>query len=220
MVACFCGLLRAAGSHGRNLVAAVTIRNPNVPAAVPENEIEFVDVKLVNTSNVSEIASRLSTYYFMRTEVDADIINNAEFIPANKYAICKNATEIVEGYMKSADFSFGVQAKSKIKLAQARSIDAVTATLRYLWDAVLLLQQVFYLPKNYGITFEIKWLDWSNNGHRYIFYPAVDSISGDTGTEGVVLDVQNSPALDFYENKLKIVNVDEVSQSGGVVSIE
>ena len=198
----------------------VTISNPNVPAAVPENVIEFTDVKLVNSTNVSEIASRLSTNYFMRMEIDADVVNNAEFIPAEKYALNYDGTHLIEGYMKSADFSFGVQARSRIKLGQARAIDAVTAIIRYLWDAVVILRQVFYLPKNYGVTFETKWIEWQNEGHRYIFIPATDSISGSTGESGVTLDVQNSVALDMYNGNLLVVSVDEVSSSGGVVSIE
>lgn len=197
----------------------VTIRNPNVPASVPENVIEFTDVKLVNSANASEIASRLSTYYFMRMEVDADVINNAEYMPATKCAILIDDEHFIEGYMKSADFSFGVQARSKIKLAQARTIDAVQVVLRYLWDAIQIFRQVFFLPKNYGYDIETQYLEYNADGHRYIFYPLTDNVTGDTGSEGATVDIQNLPALDMYDGILMIYNVDEIEQQNEVVEI-
>lgn len=197
----------------------ITIRNPNVPASVPENVIEFSSVKLVNSGNASEIASRLSTYYFMRMELDADVVNNAEFTPAEKYAVYINDHTLIEGYMKTADFSFGVQAKSKIKLAQSRSIDAVTAIIRYLWDQVLILAQTYYLPKNYGFTIQTQYLEKYMDDHRYVFYPLVDEASGDTGSEGTSIDIQNLPALDYYEGTLMLYNVDDVEQRNEVVEI-
>ena len=197
----------------------ITISNPNCPASVPENVIEFNDVKLVNSGNASEIASRLSTYYFMRMELDAEVVNNAEFKPANKYSVYINDHELIEGYMKSADFQFGVQAKSKIKLAQARAIDAVSAVIRYLWDTTLILAQTYYLPKNYGFSLQTQYLEKYIDTHRYIFYPTTDTASGDTGSEGCVIEVQNLPALDLNEGSLHIINVDDLEQDDEVVKI-
>ena len=198
----------------------ITIRNPNVPSSVPENVIEFNDVKLVNSGNASEIASRLSTYYFMRMEVDADVINNAEFKPAERYAVYMNDETLVEGYMKSASFSFGTQARSSIKLAQSRAIDAVKAIIRYLWGEILILQQTYFLPKEYGFTLQTQYLEKYMDNHRYVFYPLVDEATGDTGSTGTTIDIQNLPALDFCERVLMIYNVDECDQSGEVVEIE
>ena len=188
----------------------ITIRNPNVPASVPENVIEFNDVKLVNSTNASEIASRLSTYYFMRMEVDAEVVNNAEFKPAERYAVYLNEETLVEGYMKTADFSFGTQAKSKIKLAQSRAIDAVRTVINYLWGDVLILAQTYFLPKRYGFTIQTQYLEKYMNDHRYVFYPLTDEASGDTGDEGTTVNIQNLPALDFYERHLMLYNVDEI----------
>ena len=198
----------------------ITIRNPNVPASVPENVIEFNDVKLVNSTNASEIASRLSTYYFMRMEVDAEVVNNAEFKPAERYAVYLNDQTLVEGYMKSADFSFGTQAKSKIKLAQSRAIDAVRAVIRYLWDETLILAQTYFLPKQYGFTIQTQYIEKYVGDHRYVFYPLTDEATGDTGNEGTTVDIQNEVALDYHERILTVINVDECDQSNEVVEIE
>lgn len=197
----------------------ITIRNPNVPQSVPENVIEFNDVKLVNSGNASEIASRLSTYYFMRMEVDADVINNAEFKPAEKYAVYMNDSTLVEGYMKSASFSFGTQAKSSIKIGQARSIDAVRAVIQYLWDEMLILAQTYFFPKNYGFEVQTEYLEKYIDDHRYVFYPLTDSASGDTGEEGTTITIQNLPALDLCGGILSIINVDDVEQRNEVVEI-
>jgi hypothetical protein len=188
----------------------ITIRNPNVPASVPENVIEFNNVKLVNSTNASEIASRLSTYYFMRMEVDAEVVNNAEFKPAERYAVYLNEETLVEGYMKTADFSFGTQAKSKIKLAQSRAIDAVRTVINYLWGDVLILAQTYFLPKRYGFTIQTQYLEKYMNDHRYVFYPLTDEATGDMGDEGTTVNIQNLPALDFYERQLMLYNVDEI----------
>ena len=198
----------------------ITISNPNVPASVPENIIEFNSVKLVNSTNASEIASRLSTYYFMRMEVDAEIINNAEFQPAERLAVYLNEQTLVEGYMKNADFTFGTQAKAKIKLAQSRAIDAVAAVIRYLWDTTLILAQTYYLPKNYGFSLQTQYLEKYMDDHRYVFYPEDDEAEGNTGTEGTTVEVQNELALDYYEGALVLYNVDECNFSNGVLDIE
>lgn len=198
----------------------ITISNPNVPASVPENIIEFNSVKLVNSTNASEIASRLSTYYFMRMEVDAEIINNAEFKPAERLAVYLNEQTLVEGYMKTADFTFGTQAKAKIKLAQSRAIDAVAAVIRYLWDTTLILAQTYYLPKNYGFSLQTQYLEKYMDDHRYVFYPEDDEAEGNTGTEGTTVEVQNELALDYYEGALVLYNVDECNFSNGVLDIE
>lgn len=79
-----------------------------------------------------------------------------------------------------------------------------------MWDAKQILTQTFYLPKQYGFDIETQYLEYYDNGHRYIMYPLSDTVTGDTGDNGVTVDVQNLPAIDMYNGVLMMYNVDEI----------
>lgn len=188
----------------------VTLSNPDVPSGIPENVKEFLDCKLINASNVSAIASRLATDFFMRETVDAEVLNNGAYYPGQCAIINDGADNLIQGYIKSADFTFGLQAKAKIKLGQAREIDGVNVIVKYMFNNYNVRTDNYLLPSNYDFEIETKYVDISLDGHRYILYPLVDSVTGNTGEEGVTMTVQCAIALDLYHGVMKLENVDEV----------
>lgn len=187
-----------------------TLANPDVPATATDNIIEIKDVKLVNTVNVSEILTRLSTYYFQSLEVEADIINNGEFLPGKRFYLYSDVKSMVVGYLKSATFSFGLQARSSLKFAQSQTINGKELAIEYYYNDKTLYTSRFWLPVGYIYTIETKYVDYYEDGHRYIFYPLTDEITGTMPDADTVVRVECDIAIDFYEAICALYNVDDI----------
>lgn len=197
-----------------------TLTNPDVPITATENVIEINDVSIVNVDNADDILTRLSTYYFKRIEVDADIINNGEYIVGERYMLNIDDTNVIAGYIKSASFTFGLQAKSKIKLIQTETIQGVKLTVEYWYGNYKLGQNVYTLPVNYHYTIENPFIDYSMDAHRYIFYPVNDAAIGTILEEDMTDTEDYQIAIDFYQNVARLYNVDDCSMSGEVLVIK
>ena len=63
----------------------MTLAPDNVPTGAVGTTMETKDVQLVNGDNHAGVLSRLATYYFNRTEVDAEIINNNGTVQPGDY---------------------------------------------------------------------------------------------------------------------------------------
>lgn len=186
-----------------------TLSNSGIPITVPDNVIEVSDVTLINTGNVSEILSRLSKYYFKRVEVDADVINNGEYIPGQQYMVYTDEDTLVTGYMRSASFTFGLQAKSKIKIMQSDVVEGAKLTIRYYWSETLIGSNEYYLPDGYIYSIQLPWIDRSFGAHRYIFYPVKETTDGTVQGETTV-DEQYLVAIDYSGGIAIIYNADEM----------
>lgn len=194
----------------------VRISNPNAPAAAPVNEIHIEDITLVNTSNVSGILSHLSQYYFMRQEVDLDCINNAEFEPGQRVTVYVDEDTMAEGYINSATFTFGIEAKSSIHLTASESKDSaiLTITYKYQGDEILHETQLdkkdFTFPIGYSYSIQNPFLELWISPRRYVFRPIANSVTG-TITSGVnAKTAYYAKALDLYKGVLNIISVDDV----------
>lgn len=199
-----------------------TLTNPDVPITATENVVEINDVTIVNVDNADEILTRLSTYYFQRIEVDADIINNGEYIVGERYMLNLDEDNAIAGYIKSASFTFGLQAKSNIKLIQTETIQGIHLTVEYWYGNVKLGQNVYTLPVNYHYTIENPYIDYSMDAHRYIFYPINDAAIGTIGEVDITDTEDYEKAIDFYQKIASLYNVDELSfnSESGVLTIK
>lgn len=194
--------------------------NPDAPVTAADNEIVFDNITLINVDNVDEILTRLSTYYFERIEVDADIINNGEYIVGERYSLNTDENNLVAGYITSATFTFGLQAKSKIKLVQTETINGSKLTIEYWWDDTKIGEHSYYFPVGYVYSVENPFIDKSLDDHRYIFYPLDDSATGTVGSEPTVDEEEYSVAIDLCEQIAFIYNVDELEMRDEVLDIE
>ena len=201
-----------------------TLTNPDVPVTATENIIEIKDVTIINVDNADEILTRLSTYYFQRIEVDAEIINNGEYIVGERYTINIDSDTLISGYMKSASFTFGLQAKSKITLIQTETIQGVKLTVIYMYGNVKLGQNIYYLPVAYNYSIENPFIDYSMDNHRYIFYPENDNATGVIGSEDMTDEQEYQSAIDFDNSSriARLYNVDQLSynQDSEVLTIK
>ena len=203
-----------------------TLQNPSVPSGTPENIVYIDGVYLINTSNVSSIMTIMSQRYFKRIELDADVINNGTYAPGDRVIVYADEETLYSGYIESAGFVFGLQARSAIKLTACESRAGAKLIVNYIWsgDGRRLGRHVYYLPVGYPYTIQTLYLDKNIEGHRYIFRPTTETISGTLTSAGATVTVSCEVALDLYKGVLHVISVDEITtvtedgQTIGVIS--
>lgn len=189
-----------------------TLQNPAAPQAAPENVITVDNLTLVNASNVSGIMTHLSKYYFKRTSVELDVINNASYMPGDKLTVYADENTLYTGFAESCAFSFGVQARATIRLTAADSAEGANLIITYLWDDVQIGRNEYTFPVGYNYSIQNPYIDWTMDQHRYIFRPL------NAAAEGTIVEGDNEDeepcavALDLCKKVLHIISVDEVTE--------
>lgn len=199
--------------------SSVSLANPDVPNDVPVKEMEIDGVYLINNSNVSAILSHLSTRYFKRTEVEADVINNASYMPGDKVLLFTEVNKMHQGFIESASFSFGVQARSKLKLTACENVACAKLTIFCKYDGNNIGEYDYCFPVGYVYSVQVPFIDLLMNGHRYIFRPTTATVTGTMTSSDRTVTVDYVMALDYFEGILDVISVDEVTDSEGVVTI-
>ena len=204
----------------------VVLSNPNAPVTANENVVSVSDVTIINSSNISSILSLLSTYYFKRGEIDAEIINNREYAPGDKVTIPINEEDLMSGYIKSASFTFGLQAKSKIKLIQTDKVSGALLRIIYQHDGAEIGRNDYYFPLGYSYSIQNRYPDliegYGGSYIRTVYYPLQTHATG-TVSQAETIDTEEcNKALVQYgeDNSLYILSVDEVgstTQSGKII---
>jgi len=198
------------------------LSDPNVPQSVPANEITFDGVYLVNADNVSDILSHLSTFYFNRGSLEAEVINNCEYEPAQRVEMYTGDSRIATGYIELCDFTFGLQAKSKIKLAPVDIVDTTSLIITYLYNSLILGKARYNFPVGYVYTIENPYLDIMYGKHRYVYRPLAESAQG-TIVAGANTDSEDyGVALHLYRESgiLEILSVTDVEPQTESESVE
>ena len=187
-----------------------TLGNPNVPETAPENVVRVDNVMIVNSENVSEILNRLAGVYFNRTTAVVDCINNRSYWPSDKVIAYLDSDTVVTGYVESASFRFGLQARSSLELVAAEESEVQPVKVEYYFNDGLLQTEIHMFPIGYNFEIETVYIDRIMQDHRYILRPLVDSVTGTVGPEGTTVTVQTEIAADYFENILTVYNVDAV----------
>lgn len=190
----------------------VTVTNPNVTAGTPENVISVDGITLINSGNVSTVLTHLSTYFFNRDEVEVDVINNGTYMPGDRVTASLDDETMVKGYINSASFTFGLQAKSRIRLTALVSVEATVLTITYTYNGSQIGLEKYVFPVGFGYDIPNKYIDQEANGHRYIYRPLTERTTGTMESGENLETVDNAIALDLFEGVLHIISVDEVEE--------
>lgn len=178
----------------------ISVSNPSLPSGAPNNEIIIDGLTILTPSRASIVASILANYYFNRVEVEADVIDNCEYEPGMKVMVYTDIDTIYGGYIKSCNFSFGLQSKSTIHLIGTYNVDIATLTVEYRWDNKLVKSIIYYLPKDTTYSITTEYIDFIDGGYRYVFRPDIELITGTLNSnETVVVSIQI--ALKYYNSK-------------------
>jgi len=197
-----------------------TIQNQNVPKAAPENIVDISGLYLLNEDNISDVMTRLTAWYFNRTELDFDAINNGAYIPGDKVIVYTDDENMVTGYVTSATFTFGLQAKATIHLTGVLDVEAGNLTILYKWNGKQIGKKMFTFPVGYAYSITNPYIDKSMNRHRYIFRPLNENATG-TIVAGKNTNTQNCDvALDLFEKVLHVISVDSITELQDETTLE
>lgn len=160
----------------------VSLINPDYSNNEDDNVVSVDDVSIINADNWQLILSRMANYFFNRVEVDAEVINNRDYVPGDQIALPINGEDVATGYIESTDFTFGLQAKSKIKLAQINMGKAGRLTIIYKYINKKLGSQIYFLPRDVQYSIQNPYLDITTgsgkNYKRYIYFPLQSAATG------------------------------------------
>lgn len=197
-----------------------SLTNSNVPSGTPDNIIDLSGITIVNDNNISSILTRLAAEHFNREQLSADILDSGEVVPADKIQIFDGVENVITGYVKSAQFTFGKASKAAIVLTQTTTEKAVKVVLSYVWSGVTIETQTFRFPKNTDFVLENEYVDKTEAAMRRVYLPLTQTTTGNTGNREVTNKTVNCDvALEFEDNILQILSVDGASMSREVVSI-
>lgn len=195
------------------------LRNPDVPAGALTHESHITDVTLVNDDNVDDILSRLGPYYFKRISVELDAVNNAEFLPGTEVLFYTDVRHMAHGFIEKADFSFGTQAKSRLKITPVEDVPCDTLTVICKYDGTQLKKLQYVYPVDWQYEIELPALDQRWASTRYVFVPETATITGEVEQGGSTVEVDYIIALGQYRETMLILAADEIEKEGGTVKI-
>lgn len=197
----------------------VTLTNDEAPAAAPENVITLEGVTIINEDNVDDVLSHLAKYYFKRTELDLEAVDNAEFLPGERVTAYADEDQTLTGYIASCDFKFGVQAKAEIHMTPVEVRESANLTITYMWGNKQIGVRSYRLPVGYSYEITNPYLTLIFDHHWYVFRPTSPTISGTIQEGGNTAVQPEEVALDLFENDLMIHSVDTVALSDGIAVI-
>lgn len=194
-----------------------TLANPAAPAAAPENVVTVEGLTLIHAGNVSDILSHLSRYYFKRTAVELDAINNAEYMPGDRLIVYGDEDALYVGYAESCDFSFGVQARARMRIGPVDTQESARLSIVYVWEDVRIGEARYAFPVGYAYSVQNPYIDRALGRHRYVFRPLNAAATGTIAAGGNVDEEACAVALDLHEGVLHIISVDGATEEEGTM---
>lgn len=160
----------------------ISLTNAQYSGDEDDNVVSVDEVSIVNSSNKDDILIRLANFFFNRVEVDAEVVNNREYVPGDKITLPINGEDVATGYIESTDFTFGLQAKSKIKMAQVLTTKAGRLTIIYKYINKKLGSEIYMIPRGTNYSIENPYLDITSgrgaNFKRFIYFPLQQYATG------------------------------------------
>lgn len=195
----------------------VRLTNPNVPEIAATNEVHVEDVMLVNANNSSEILSSMALYYFKRTEINLDVVNDGEFTVGAKYTVNMGDGTTASGYCEELDFTFGTHAKSRMKLGASEAVASQTLTITYINQDnpnIVIARETYRLPQGYEYSIQTRFQTLTFEGAEYVFRPIINAVTGVMGSSPISETVNCRVALklDLNSRILEIISVDSVER--------
>lgn len=191
-----------------------SLSNPDAPSTAPENVVEISELYLINTANAMTLLTQLSQYWFNRVDVRLSCINNREFYPGDRVMAYTDPENMVTGYIRSAAFAFGKQAKAELVITLPVERETGVLTVVYRYNSAVLQRTRYRLPVGYVFTLGNVYPDITKGGVRTIYRPltAQTSVTIQSGSHTVYVDCDK--ALILEDGVLTIISVDSVDDDG------
>lgn len=199
-----------------------TLTNSAAPAAAPENVMTVEGVYLINSGNVSAILSRLAARYFKRTEIELDVLNNCAYAPGDKVIVYGGENTLYSGFIEGAEFTFGVMAKSRLKVVGIDDVAGAKLTILYKCAQEKLGSATYFLPQGYAYSIDNPYFDKIKRNVRRVYYPLTPATTGTMGSSDTTVTKQYAIALEFQNKILRVISVDDITtqtESGMTVGV-
>lgn len=191
----------------------MTLSPDSVPDGVIGTTMETKDVQLINADNHSAVLSRLATYYFKRTEVDAEIVSIQSLgvvRPGDLVTVYTDEDQMMSGYVQRAEYQFGNMAKARLHIVGAEPREGAMLTVDYVYDNRLLGRKTYVLPVGYSYSIDNPYIDKTENDVRRVYRPTTEAVEGVIDAEGNTETVQYAVALELQNKVLSVISVDSV----------
>lgn len=146
------------------------------------NDINISGNMLVTYEIAQALLYQLDGVYSSPIVAEAEIINNGDIWPGDFVSIPadEEGKRLCTGWVNAVDFSFGVQARSRLKLEAPRLYDAARVILQWTCDGEIVHQDHRIFPPNYDYDIELSDTEVLGNGHLYTYSPVELDIQGTT----------------------------------------
>ena len=192
-----------------------------------QNSMVVDGITIMEDYDSSTTLSRIFPYCFGQAEIKASVINNHAYAPGKWAELHMDADTTKKGLVTSANFSFGVQAKSDIAILETWSshaehpMHALTAQYTFPGDgetgSILLDTGNFHFPAELYYSVETFFLSYrpAMTTSKYVFRPVksdgtgttLKAFSGLMPTSDTTVTVQYSKALMFVGQVLTVISV-------------
>lgn len=166
---------------------------------------------LITAENSDDVLDRLSRRYFKNRTVDLEVIDNAEYWPGMNVIAYLDPETLVTGFIESASFTFGKQAKAALRLVAADTVEGAALTVVCQYGDTTLNTRRYTFPVGYGYDLPNPYIDMTMGQHRYIFRPATARTTGTMPQGGASVTVEYEVALDLHKGVLHVISVDSVT---------
>lgn len=206
--------VKAGNSYYIQTETEASAQNANAPQNARENSISFYGITLVNANNYLDILSRLEAFHFSRVDVTADILSLDEFKPSDRVQI-SNGEELFDGYIRSANYTFGNATKEKITLRQYTEIAFVQVVINFLFDIEYFVPSKSYrLPVGYNFVYDVDYYEVYDNNKRIVFLPNPVQVNITVPNKDTEIDVEvYDHALELENENLVVLSVSEVEEN-------
>ena len=195
-----------------------TFTNEAVPE-LPGRAVAIDGVTLIGGEAARQVLGWLSSAHFRMGEIRMDVVNNGEYWPGQKVRVYVDEGTICTGYIQSCEFSFGLQARSRLVISSdLRVASSGTLTIRYRCGDLPLGKTVLVLPEGEGYDVANPVISWYE-GQRYVEYRPTTPRSAGT-TDAVVQYAAREPArieIVTVPNRLDYMDGDALEYDGLVV---
>ena len=210
---------RATGDIWTQTAAVATLVNTAAPAGIMENVVEIDNVTIINDDNVDDVMTHLAKYHFTRNQVDVAVVNNFEWLPADRIIGYLSAHELFTGYLNSCVFTFGKQAKAQMVLTPAEAREGAEVRVRYVWDGTVVRERVYTLPVGYEWVMRTEYAEVNRLGHYYVLMPTIEQYNIPVSSGGTTLTVPMEVALDRHDDRVYVRSVDQINVGGDNASL-
>lgn len=178
--------------------------------SLPGRTVTIDGVTLIGDSATQQVIGWLAAAYFRVGEIQLDCINNGQYYPGQKVRVYTDGETVYAGYIKSCDFSFGLQARSRLVISSNLEyipVGRLTISYRYsdsFGNFINIGEEEYILPVDEPYDIENHDISWYSGGVPYTYTPNTPRTSGTMGSGHTKVNVNTTEDTSSLPVRLSI----------------